>query len=392
MAAPEIVVAGHICVDIIPAFGATYVPLDALLRPGRLTNVGPALLSTGGAVSNTGIALHRLGVPVRLMGKVGPDLLGRAILDIVRGYDPVLTEGMIVDPAADSSYTLVINPPGIDRIFLHCPGANDTFGAADVPLDKVREARIFHFGYPPLMRRMYLNDGAEVVALLHAVRELGLVTSLDMAQPDPDAEAGQVDWPRLLHNVLPHVDIFTPSLTEMLYMLDRPRFDALQADPKHPIVSSVLRAVSDQLLALGAAIVALKLGDQGLYLRTTGDADRLAALGALSLDQRAWRGRELLAPCFRADVAGTTGAGDCTSAGLLTALLHGLDAPDALIMALGVGGCSVESPDATGGVPPWDAVQTRIAAGWAHHPLSVHLDGWRNDGGPIWLGPDDPAR
>jgi sugar/nucleoside kinase (ribokinase family) len=392
MAAPEIVVAGHICVDIIPAFGATYVPLEALLRPGRLTNVGPALLSTGGAVSNTGIALHRLGAAVRLMGKVGPDLFGSAILDIVRGYDPALAEGMIVDPAADSSYTLVINPPGIDRIFLHCPGANDTFGAADVPLDKVRDARIFHFGYPPLMRRMYLHEGSETVALLRAVRDLGVATSLDMAQPDPDAEAGRVDWLRLLQNVLPAVDIFTPSLAEMLYMLDRPRFDALHADHRRPIDSGLLRAISDRLLAMGAAIVALKLGDQGLYLRTTGDADRLAALTTLALDLPAWRGRELLAPCFRVAVAGTTGAGDCTTAGLLTALLHGLDASQTLIMAVGVGGCSVESPDATGGVPAWDAVQTRIAAGWAHHPLAVHLDGWRNDGGPVWFGPDDPAR
>ena len=33
--------------------------------------IGPATLATGGAVSNTGIALRRLGVRTRLMGKVG---------------------------------------------------------------------------------------------------------------------------------------------------------------------------------------------------------------------------------------------------------------------------------------------------------------------------------
>ncbi|HRW49604.1 MAG TPA: carbohydrate kinase family protein, partial [Caldilinea sp.] len=184
-AAPQIVVAGHLCVDVIPEFEQGVSSLATLLTPGRLNKVGPALISTGGSVSNTGIALHRLGVPVRLMGKVGRDLFGGAILDVVRGYDEALTEGMIVDPAADSSYTLVINPPGVDRIFLHCPGANDTFGAADVDLDKVRGARIFHFGYPPIMRRMYLNDGDELAELLRAVRALGVTTSLDMAQPDP---------------------------------------------------------------------------------------------------------------------------------------------------------------------------------------------------------------
>ena len=48
---------------------------------------------------------------------------------------------MLISPGEDSSYTLVINPPGIDRIFIHCPGANDTFGAADIPIDEVRQAR-----------------------------------------------------------------------------------------------------------------------------------------------------------------------------------------------------------------------------------------------------------
>ena len=387
---PQIVVAGHICVDIIPAFGDTYVPLEALLRPGRLTNVGLAVLSTGGAVSNTGLALHRLGVPVQLMGKIGDDLFGRAIQDVLRRHDPALADGMIVG-ADPSSYTLVINPPGIDRIFLHCPGANDTFSAADVPLAQVARARIFHFGYPPLMRRMYLDGGAEVVKLLAPVKALGVTTSLDMAQPDPDAEPGRVDWLHLLQQVLPFVDVFTPSLDETLYMLDRPRFDAQPAGQPRGIDGQTLRTMADRLLAMGAAIVALKLGDQGLYLRTTGDAARLAACGRLTFDPQTWCGRELLTPCFRAAVAGTTGAGDCTTAGLLTALLHGLSPVQTLVMGVGVGGCSVESPDAASGVPPWDAVRARIAGGWPRHPLAVQLDGWRSIDGAVWCGPDDPG-
>jgi len=35
-------------------------------------------------------------------------------------------------------------------------------------------------------------------------------------------------------------------------------------------------------------------------------------------------GREILAPCFEVDVAGTTGSGDCAVAGLLASLLRGL--------------------------------------------------------------------
>ncbi len=388
----QIVVAGHLCVDVIPEFEPGVASLATLLTPGRLNKVGPALISTGGAVSNTGIALHRLGVPVRLMGKVGRDLFGGAILDVVRGYDAALTEGMIVDPEADSSYTLVINPPGVDRIFLHCPGANDTFGAADVDLDKVRGARIFHFGYPPIMRRMYLDDGAELAELLRAVRALGVTTSLDMAQPDPNSEAGRVDWARVLVNVLPHVDLFLPSLDETIFMLDRPRYDAMQSGALDRTPDGeLLHAVSDRLLAMGAAVVGLKLGDRGLYLRTTPDHARLQRAGAAFDPLPAgWLGRELLTPCFTANVRGTTGAGDCTIAGLLTSLLHGAAADRAILDATAVGAASVESPDATGGVPRWEEVQTRLAGGWGKQPLQVGVADWQADETQhVWTSPAD---
>lgn len=390
--APQIVVAGHLCVDVIPEFEQGVSSLATLLTPGRLNKVGPALISTGGSVSNTGIALHRLGMSVRLMGKVGRDLFGGAILDVVRGYDEALTEGMIVDPAADSSFTLVINPPGVDRIFLHCPGANDTFGAADIDLEKVRGARIFHFGYPPIMRRMYLHDGAELADVLRSVRALGVTTSLDMAQPDPNSEAGRVDWERVLANVLPHVDLFLPSLDETLFMLDRLRYDAMQSGALDRTPDGeLLHAVSERLLGMGAAVVGLKLGDRGLYLRTTPDPERLQRAGAAFDPLPAgWLGRELVTPCYVANVRGTTGAGDCTIAGLLTSLLHSASAEQAILHATAVGAASVESPDATGGVPRWEEVQRRLAGGWAKQPVEVGIPGWQPDAArQVWHSPAD---
>ena len=389
---PQIIVAGHVCVDLIPQFGATEVPLDQLLRPGQLTFVGPALLSAGGAVSNTGLALHRLGLPVKLMGKIGADLFGQAALTVLGRFGEHLTDGMIVAPDEASSYTLVINPPGVDRIFLHCPGANDTYAAADVPLDQVAGVRLFHFGYPPLMRRMYLDDGAELAELMRRVHALGVTTSLDMARPDPDAEAGRVDWRRIVVNTLPYVDIFMPSVDEMLFMLDRPRFDALQQNgPAAVLDGALLHDLGGHLLALGAAVVGLKLGNLGLYLRTTSDPARLAAAGlAFAGLQESWLGRELLTPCFSVEERGTTGSGDCTIAGLLASLLHGEDAEQGVIYATAVGACRVESTGGSEGVPHWDAVQGRLAAGWAKHPLGLPLPGWRAGAdGQLWYGPAD---
>ncbi len=386
-AQPQITVAGHVCLDVIPTWpgrATARADLLELLTPGRLTEVGPAVLSTGGAVSNTGLALHRLGLPVRLMGKIGDDLLGRCIVELLSRQGAGLADGMIVAPGEPSSYTVVICPPGADRVFLHCPGANNTFAAADVPADRLAGSRLFHFGYPPIMRRMHADGGSELAALLERVRQVGPAVSLDMAHVDPASPAGRVDWADLLGRVLPAVDLFLPSLEETRFMLDR-------AD-RSAATGSLLSKLAGRLLDWGAAAVGLKLGDQGLYLRTTGDRGRLAQLGerAALPDPDAWLARELLAPCFAADVAGTTGAGDCTIAGLLAGLIHGLGPEQAMTAAVAVGACCVEQADATSGVPGWSVVQARVESGWERLAVSLPLGDWTwDDRQAIWIGPND---
>ena len=384
----DVVAAGHVCVDIIPTFEGPERPLSDIFIPGKLTQTGPCIAATGGSVSNTGLALYQLGVPVRLMGKVGGDLFGQALIDMLNGRDPSLTAGMIRAPAEPSSYTIVINPPGVDRVFLHSPGPNNTYGADDVRLDVVAGARIFHFGYPPIMRRMYLDGGRELAVMLKRVRATGVTVSLDMSYPDPLSEAGRVDWLPVIAGALPSVDLFSPSIDEIVYMLDRPRSNALRAGVA-PVDGALLSQTAQRLLDFGAPIVLLKLGDQGLYLRTTSDSARLAAAGrAHPLDVQAWAGRELLSTCFQVHVGGTTGSGDSTIAGFLTSLLHGLAPEDALTGAVAVGAHSVEAPDASSGITPWAQVLARIAAGWQRNAPTLDLEGWQARG-PIWAGPND---
>lgn len=392
----QIAVAGHICLDVIPTFGPRSGRAETVLVPGKLVAVGSAVTATGGAVSNVGLALHRLGVPTRLMGKVGDDLFGRAVLDVLARYDPRLAAGMIVAAGEPTSYSVVINEPGRDRIFLHCPGANDTFAGSDIAETALTGLRVFHFGYPPLMRRMYADGGVELAALLRWVKDHGVTTGLDMALPDADSEAGRVDWLRLLERVLPHVDYFLPSVDEIAAMLpDRAEVPAPGAAEgaagQAEVDGHLLSALAGRLLSLGAAVVALKLGDQGLYLRTTAAPARLDAMGAGRPSHRAaWCGRELLAPCFQVQVAGTTGAGDCTIAGFFTGVLDGLDPEGALRAAVAVGACSVEQMDATSGVPPWEAVQQRLRGGWARRSVAIPLPGWRwDDAVALWRGPHD---
>ena len=381
----DAVVAGHICLDLIPDLSRVEgASLSALLRPGQLVEVGAASIATGGAVSNTGLALHKLGIRTRLMGKIGDDMLGRVVLQVVEAHGPGLSDGMVVDPATDTSYTVIINLPGIDRMFLHAPAANSSFGAADMRYDAVAQARLFHFGYPPLMRRTFANDGAELVEIFRRVHASGVTTSLDMALPDPASEAGSVDWLRILTNVMPLVDVFLPSVEELLFMARRPRYDALlqQAGAGSLlalVTADLLTDLSDELLAMGGRVVGIKLGDRGLYLRTADQAKLMEMGAAAPADLRDWADRELWIPCFEAHLVGTTGAGDATIAGFLAGLLRRLSVKETVRMAVAVGACNVEAADALSGLRSWDETVARVAQGWAQHLLTIDAPGWQFD-------------
>jgi sugar/nucleoside kinase (ribokinase family) len=390
----DAVVAGHICLDIYPDLSGTErEPFEKTFLPGRLISAGPVTFCTGGAVSNTGLALHRLGISTRLAGKVGDDLFGQAVLQIIRSHGERLADGMQNDPSSSTSYTVMINYPGVDRIFLHCPGANDTFSAGDVPYEAIRQARLFHFGYPPIMRAIYQDDGTQLVELFRRAKETGVTTSLDMAFPDPASASGRADWRRILERALPQVDIFLPSVEETLFMLRRDHYFRLsETAGSAGIVSlltpELLSSLGDELLGMGAKIVALKLGGCGLYLRTA-DAPVLAGLGrAQPVNLSAWEHREFWAPCFEVRVVGTTGSGDATIAGFLAAFLRGFTPEMTLTTAVAVGACNVEAADTLTGIQSWEATQDRINHTWQRRPLHLTADGWEFDpASGHWRGP-----
>jgi sugar/nucleoside kinase (ribokinase family) len=374
-----IIAAGHCCLDIFPDFADS----DGALIPGKLINVGPAVLAPGGSVSNVGLALHRLGASVRLLGKVGDDQFGRILLGYYERAEPALVESMLIGPAETTSYSIVISQPGQDRIFLHCPGANHSFSATEIAGQDLTAAAIFHFGYPPLMRRMYEYEGRELAQILGTAKRQGVFTSLDMARPDPLSQAGTVNWQAILQRSLPFVDAFLPSLDELLFMLDRERYARLcqRFGDDHlidGIDGALLEDLVDSLLSLGATMVAVKLGDQGLYLGTTTDISRWEALAPIipALAAREWHGRSVYAPCFKVEVAGTTGSGDATIAGFLMGLLEQGTLAETLEAAVAVGACSVERVDATSGIPTWEQVRQRLAGGWTRSPVLLALPAW----------------
>jgi sugar/nucleoside kinase (ribokinase family) len=357
----DAIVAGHLCLDIIPDL-MSLAPgqFDVAFQSGRLVQTGPATLTTGGAVANTGLTLHRLGIETRLIARIGEDHLGKVLCRSISEHGAGLDEAFINSAESSTSYSIVISPPGSDRRFLHHPGANDDFSSQDVSDESLLGARLFHFGYPPLMANMYSNDGKQLRELFQRVKSHGLTTSLDMAYPDPESTAGKADWPNILQRVLPYVDVFVPSLDEIQYMLWR--------KTNIPLSANLLTRVSNELLGMGVKIVLVKLGNRGLYLRTASKST-LNDLGLASPQGiNLWADFEAWLPCFKVGVVGTTGSGDTTIAGFLAGLLRSLPPEDALTAALAVGACCVEAADALSGVVSWDATWQRIKSGWARAP------------------------
>lgn len=361
----DLISAGHICLDITPRFpdSAAGRPLDKLLRPGALIFTDGATLSTGGACANVGLCAQRMGLDVALMGKCGDDMLGKTLLNVLSGYSPAAAEGMAVTAGEQTSYSVVLAPPSSDRIFLHCPGANDTFSAADVDLERARRARLFYFGYPPLMARMYADDGRELARLLSAVKGRGVTTALDMALPDPAGPAGRADWPAILRAALPHVDLFMPSVEELTFMLCRERYDKLSegGDILDRIDIAHLRQLAEQCLRLGPAVVMVKCGHHGLYVRS-GSASRIAAMGSAAPAPASWADVELFAPSYRiAKVVSATGSGDAAVAGFLAGLLRGEGLSRAADYACSSGGQNVQTTDAVSGIRPWKETTARLS-------------------------------
>ena len=355
----QALVAGHICLDIIPTIKG-----KLSFEPGRLIEIGAAHLSTGGAVSNTGQALHRLGIQTSLAGKVGDDLFGQAIREILETNGAGLGHGMTVAPGENSSYTIVINLSGEDRMFLHAPGCNDTFTSDDVSDEALSQTRLMHFGYPTLMGKMFHHDGEELVRLFQRAKTLGATTSLDVSLPDLNSPAGRADWHTILKRVLPYTDLFMPSADELLFMLDRPAFGALGGKelPVHEFDRLASLAID-----LGTKAVVVKAGERGLFLATS---DSLTELGrGEPTNLKEWEGVRRWAPVFEVEVAGTTGAGDATIAGFLMGWLRNFDPEHALQAGVAVGACCCEQPDAVSGVLPWEETQQRIADGWESRSL-----------------------
>jgi sugar/nucleoside kinase (ribokinase family) len=359
----DAVVAGYLGVDIAPGFpaGRPAIPAAELFRPGRLVETEGLSFSPGGVVANTGLAMKRFGQRVGLMGSVGCDALGDIVMSQLG--EQGVTDGIRRNRRAGTAYGIVIAPPGMDRIFFEDPGCNAVFTTKDIDFQTVAQSRLFHFGYPPLMKKMCAANGAELRKLFKRVRGLGVATSLDMTLPDSDGMDGNADWRGILADTLPYVDIFVPSIEEILSMLEPERYASLVAaaaggDIVDMVPPELLDGIADWILALGVKVLMIKRSHRGAYIRT-GD------VAMLNLPTESWSHRKLWIDSFPAEPArikNACGAGDCAVAGFLAALLNGVEIEKAAKYAMLAGRDNLYGIDAFSGLSDWKAMTAFLAA------------------------------
>lgn len=367
----KVVVAGHACLDITPLFpqNVTCSQPGELLSPGKLIQMDGVDIHAGGAVSNTGLAMKLLGADVRLLTKTGADAFGKLLHDIYGSYGA--GEGMLAVEGERTSYSAVLAIPGIDRIFLHDPGCNHTFSLEDVKQADLENVALFHFGYPPLMRKMYENEGRELEAMLRYVKSKGIATSLDLAFPGAESEAGRADWKKILTRALPYVDFFMPSVEELCFMLDRSRYESWVHRAQGRELVSILvpeediSPLAEQCMGMGAKVLLLKCGAPGLFYRTAGEQQLEELAESLMLDGKDWACRKGFERSYQPErVLSGTGAGDTTIAAFLTAMLGRYPFEMCVHLAAAQGASCVADYGALGGIRPLEELEGKILSGW----------------------------
>ena len=394
----EIVAAGHTCLDLIPAFTIEEEVdnLTDVLVPGKMINMGKCVVG-GGPVTNAGVSIRRLGVKTELIGKVGNDDFGKEILNWYEEHEGHFKGIKMVD-GESTSYTIAICIPGIDRFYLHHCGANDTFCYSDMDFDLVQRSKLMLFGYPPWMRKLYENTGAELTRILKKTKELGTTTALDLSLPDVNSPAGQVNWLAILKDWIPLTDIMVPSAEEIFYFLYKEKFLEKKANlgPKEGVLDHMtvkeISNVGSDLIEMGTAIAMVKCGHRGLYVRTA-EQDRLKKLGSAGCaDIENWANRELWFPVYQEEkFVGALGSGDSAIAGFLSAFVWGHTIESSLRYANAAGSMNVTVPDGLTWNKGFDDLTRRIESGWKTKDLKIDEVGWKYERG-FWVGPNNRGK
>jgi ribokinase len=294
----------------IVVFGS--INMDLVARVPRLPASGETLsghsFSTvpGGKGANQAVACARLGAPTRLVGRVGQDAFGAALLDSLRGHG-VDTASVAVSPGSSGIAIINVDDQAENTIVI-IPGANGQVGAPDVSrLETILDAASI------LMLQLEIPLEAVIqAAKLAQARGVRVILDPAPARPLPDE----------LHAL---ADVLTPNESEAAALAGFAVTDANSAEQ-----------AARRLRERGARQVIIKMGGQGAY---------------------AFNGQQgYFAPAFPVKAVDTVAAGDAFNGGLAVALSEGRPLETAVRWGMAAGAVAVTRPGAQPAMPLRDEI------------------------------------
>jgi ribokinase len=280
------------------------VTMDMVTRTPQIPRIGQTVIGTGfettpgGKGANQAVAAARLGYPVHMVGKVGDD-----------AYGPALLKNLAAAGVNTSAMETTAGPSGLAPIFLSeagensivvVPGANGHVDGADVDRHAVL---IRSAGMVLCQLEIPMATISHTFALC---AEAGVPVMLDPAPaaPLPDEIWSRVAW-------------FTPNETEAAFYLNG---DSKPED------------AAQHLLAKGLRGVVLKRGAEGAYVAVAG-------------------GKAAWVKPFKVEAVNTVGAGDCFNGAFAVALLENKDPWEAARFASATAAISVTRTGAQESMP-----------------------------------------
>lgn len=291
--------AGNIVLDILVR------PFDRMPAWGTTTQVDSITEHLGGNAAITAYALAKLGTRVKLAGAVGGGAFGEYVLSRLRSAGVDVSE-VSVAAGAQTATTVGLIHPNCERLFLHVPGASDSFRPEQISFAAGSIQGLSYFHLASLFHLRHMRSAG--AALLQQAREAGLVTSFDTVWDT----TGQ--WMADFTALCPWIDCLFVNQDEARMLAGTP-------EP---------RQVGRFFRERGAGLVVLKMGGRGCAVSAAGE--------------------EFTVPGFEVAAVDSTGAGDAFCGGFLAALRRGFSLPMAARFANAVGAHSVQRIGATEGL------------------------------------------
>jgi ribokinase len=291
------------------------VTMDLVTRTKQIPQIGQTLIGTsfestpGGKGANQAVAAARLGYPTQMVGMVGEDAYGQALLDNLASAG-VQTTAMARVAGSSGLAPMFVADSGENSIVV-VPGAN---GKVDCAAVDRQSPLIRSAGMVLCQLEVPLETVSHILALC---AEAGVPVMLDPAPAAslPDAIWSQVAW-------------FTPNETEAALYLG----ETLKPEEG-----------AKRLLDKGLSGVVLKRGAEGSYV-------------AVAAGKAAW------VPAFPVAAVDTVGAGDCFNGAFAVALLEGNDPWAAARFASAAAAISVTRRGAQASMPSRAEVEAFLAA------------------------------